>query len=123
MNRMIRVMGRLKMGEIRVSMTTLRQNLGDLVNRAAYGGERIVLVSRGEPRAAIVSIADLRRLERVSQGQTTQDVRYARTLETADHIRERIQRWQEAHNIEPGDSAEILRQLREERGDELSGLR
>lgn len=29
------------MGEIHVSMTTLRQRLGDLVNRAAYGGERI----------------------------------------------------------------------------------
>jgi prevent-host-death family protein len=107
------------MGEIQVSMTTLRQNLGDLVNRAAYGGERIVLVSRGEPRAAIISITDLRRLEQ----QSNQDVGYARTLETADTIRERIQRWQEAHNIEPGDSVEILRQLREERDDDLTGLR
>jgi prevent-host-death family protein len=111
------------MSEIQVSMTTLRQNLGDLVNRAAYGGERIVLVSRGEPRAAIVSITDLRRLEQVSEGQTTQDVRYAHALETADYLRERIRRWQEAHDIEPGDSVEILHQLREERDDELTGLR
>jgi prevent-host-death family protein len=111
------------MSEIRVSMTTLRQNLGDLVNRAAYGGERIVLVSRGEPRAAIIGIADLWQLEQLSSGQTIQYDQFTRALATADRLRERIQRWQEAHSIEPGDAVEDLRQLREERDDEHASLR
>ena len=111
------------MGETQVSMTALRQNLGDLVNRAAYGGEHIVLVSRGEPRAAIISIADLRRLEQLNTEKVLKEDQFTYALETADRLRERIRRWQEAHGIEPGDSVEILRQLREERDDELAGLR
>jgi prevent-host-death family protein len=99
--------------EIQVSMTALRRNLSDLVNRAAYGGERIVLVSRGEPRAAIISIADLRQLEQLSSGQAIQYDQFTRALATADRLRERIQRWQEAHGIKPGDAVEDLRQLRE----------
>lgn len=110
------------MGEIQVSMTALRQNLGDLVNRAAYGGERIVLVSRGEPRAAIISMADLRRLEQTRAGESDQQDRFIHALETADRVRERIRRWQEAHGIEPGDSVEDLRQMREERDEGLLGL-
>lgn len=111
------------MGEIQVSMTALRQNLGDLVNRAAYGGERIVLVSRGEPRAAIIGIDELRRLEQAGAGASEQRDQFAYALERADRVRERIQRWQEAHGIEPGDSVEVLRHMREERDEGLLGLR
>jgi prevent-host-death family protein len=111
------------MSEIQVSMTDLRQKLGDLVNRAAYGGERIVLVSRGEPRAAIIGIEDLRRLEQLGAGQAAGSAQYTPVLAEARLLRERIQRWQEAHGIPPGDSVEDLRQLREERDDQLAGLR
>jgi prevent-host-death family protein len=113
----------MKMGEIQVSMTALRQNLGDLVNRAAYGGERIVLVSRGEPRAAIIGIDDLQRLERAGTEDSKQRDRFTRALETADQVRERIRAWQETRGIEPGDSVEELQRLREQRDDELIGLR
>lgn len=111
------------MGEIQVSMTALRQSLGDLVNRAAYGGERIVLVSRGEARAAIIGIDELRRLEQLNPGEAAHQEQYTRTLATARHLREQIQRWQEAHGIEPEDSVEDLHQLREERDDRLAGVR
>jgi len=110
-------------GEFRVSMTALRQNLGHLVNRAAYGGDRIVLVSRGEPRAAIIGIEELRRLQQLDRGSAAQQDLYTQSLATADRLRERIQRWQEAHGIAPGDSAEDLRRLRERHDDELTGLR
>lgn len=48
-----------------VSLTELKQNMGDIVNQAAYGGERIMLLSRGKERAALISIEDLRRLEQL----------------------------------------------------------
>lgn len=52
------------MAETRVSIGRVKRDISDLVNRVAYGGERIVLTSRGKPKAAIVSIEDYQRLER-----------------------------------------------------------
>ena len=43
-------------------MTRARAELSDLVNRVAYGGERVVLSRHGRAVAAIVSAADLERL-------------------------------------------------------------
>jgi prevent-host-death family protein len=111
------------MSELQVSMTELRQNLGTLVNRAAYGGGRIVLVSHGQPKAAIIGVDDLQRLKRSGEAPASQLDRYAQALAAADQLRERIRCWQEAHGVEPEDSVVTLRQLREERDDEIAGLR
>lgn len=46
-----------------VPVTKARADLADLVNRVAYGGERIALTRHGRTIAAIVSAEDLRRLE------------------------------------------------------------
>jgi prevent-host-death family protein len=50
-------------GETYVSIGRVKRDISDLVNRVAYGGERIVLTSRGKPKAAIVSMGDYARLE------------------------------------------------------------
>ena len=52
------------MSETHVSIGRVKRDLSELVNRVAYGGERIMLTSRGKPKAALVSIADYERLER-----------------------------------------------------------
>lgn len=113
------------MSNVEVTMTQLRQGLGELVNRAAYGGERIILISHGAPRAVIISIEDLKRLEQsAEQGpQIVQQGRYTEALAGAHAVRERIQRWQMENEIEPQNAGEILRELREERDDEILGLR
>ncbi len=41
----------------------VKQSLSKYLNRVAYGRERIIIHSRGEPKAALVSLEDLRRLE------------------------------------------------------------
>ena len=46
------------MPPIQVSIGRVKRDISDLVNRVAYGGERILLTSRGRPKAAIVSIED-----------------------------------------------------------------
>lgn len=46
-----------------VSTVDARDNLSDLVNRAAFGGERIILTRRGKELAAIVPIEDVRWME------------------------------------------------------------
>jgi prevent-host-death family protein len=54
------------MAEIRVAIGQVKRDLSDLVNRVAYGGARIVLTSRGKPKAALVSFEDYQRLEQES---------------------------------------------------------
>jgi prevent-host-death family protein len=52
------------MAETYVSIGQVKRDISDLVNRVAYRGERIVLTSRGKPKAALVSMEDYERLER-----------------------------------------------------------
>jgi prevent-host-death family protein len=46
-----------------VGIAEIKRNISSLVNRVAFGRERILLTSRGKPKAALVSIEDLQRLE------------------------------------------------------------
>jgi prevent-host-death family protein len=48
---------------IKVSASTARDGFPELITRAGYGGERIVVERRGKAIAAIISYADLERLE------------------------------------------------------------
>lgn len=50
------------MTEIRVSIGQVKRDISDLVNRVAYRGERVVLTSRGKPKAVLVSVEDYARL-------------------------------------------------------------
>ena len=47
----------------RVSVTEAKKSFSEFLNRAAYGNERIVVTSHDKPKAAVISIEDLRRLE------------------------------------------------------------
>lgn len=49
----------------RVSVTEAKKSFSEFLNRAAFGQERIVITSHKKPKAAVVSIEDLRRLERL----------------------------------------------------------
>jgi prevent-host-death family protein len=42
----------------RVSIGRVKRDISELVNRVAFGKERIVLTSRGKPKAVIVSLED-----------------------------------------------------------------
>jgi prevent-host-death family protein len=41
------------------------------VNRVAFGGERIILTSRGKPKAVLIGIEDLRKLEGLERVEST----------------------------------------------------
>lgn len=47
----------------RTSVTEIKQNCADLLNRVAYGKERIVLHRRGKDIVALVPIEDFELLE------------------------------------------------------------
>jgi len=50
---------------MRLNVVELRQSLADILNRAEYQGERIVIHRRGKDAAAIIPIDDLKLLERL----------------------------------------------------------
>jgi len=52
------------MADTRVAIGQVKRDISELVNRVAYGGERVILTSRGKPKAALVSMADYERLQR-----------------------------------------------------------
>ncbi len=45
-----------------VSIGQVKRDISELVNRVTYAGERIILTSRGKPKAALVSMEDYERL-------------------------------------------------------------
>ena len=49
----------------RLNVVELRQSLADILNRAEYQGERIIIHRRGKDAAAIIPIKDLHLLERL----------------------------------------------------------
>jgi prevent-host-death family protein len=103
-----------------VSVTELKQNLGAIINQAAYGGKRIILLSHGKERAALISIEDLRLLETLHQGNEREiyQSRQLNLLGEARQLREAV--GESGYNA---DSSSILEEAREERLNDLTGLR
>ena len=48
---------------LEMSTVEARENFSDLINKAAYGNQRVVLTRRGKPLVAVVSLDDLDQLK------------------------------------------------------------
>ncbi|MDO0930065.1 type II toxin-antitoxin system Phd/YefM family antitoxin [Streptomyces sp. TG1A-8] len=46
-----------------IPVTQARSELAELINRVVYGGEHVVLTRHGKPLVALVSAADLERIQ------------------------------------------------------------
>jgi len=92
----------------RVGLAAARNNLSGLINDAAHGHQRIVIESRGRPKAAIVSIEDLQRLDEIGDGRKPTRSPMLRWLdETQDALRRQ-------RPLAAGATLEALRAVREE---------
>jgi prevent-host-death family protein len=60
-----------------LTVAEARNRFSDVLRRAEYGGERVVVERHGKPVAAIVSTDDLRRLEAADDAADLQDARAA----------------------------------------------
>lgn len=63
--------------EKQVSTVDARNNFGDLMNRAAYGKERLILTRRGKKLAALVPVEDLEVLEAIEDRVDLEEARKA----------------------------------------------
>ncbi len=109
------------MREVQIGLGELCQQLSDVVTRVTRGHERVVLMSGGQPTAAVIGVEDLRRLQAANDNSTAS--RLAPLLIVADRVREQIQQWQISHHIQYPDSVETLRELREARDAGFDDLR
>ncbi|MFE7650330.1 type II toxin-antitoxin system Phd/YefM family antitoxin [Streptomyces phaeoluteigriseus] len=79
-----------------IPVTQARAELADLINRVVYGGERVVVTRHGKPLVALVSAADLERLDaldalEVSAGeQVVSSVPAVREVASASRERQRF---------------------------------
>lgn len=63
-----------------IPVTQARAELADLINRVVYGGERVVVTRHGKPLVALVSAADLERLEKLQESVEDQVVTSVSTV-------------------------------------------
>lgn len=56
-----------------VSISQLKDRLSEYLNRVAFGRERIIVASRGKPKAAVISLSDLELLEELEDAQAARE--------------------------------------------------
>jgi len=59
----------------KIASSTARSEFADMVNRAAYAGERVIVHRRKKPVAAVVPLADLELLERLEDRVDLEEAR------------------------------------------------
>jgi len=89
-----------------VSVAEVKARLSGLVNAVAFGGERIIIQSRGRSKAALVSLEDLQHLEGAHPARPSKT---QRALAHADRVRKTLK------GIKLRDSVEELSRVREGR--------
>ncbi|MCX4452477.1 type II toxin-antitoxin system Phd/YefM family antitoxin [Streptomyces sp. NBC_01340] len=76
-----------------IPVTQARAELADLINRVVYGGERVVVTRHGKPLVALVSAADLERLEELPESveeQVVSSLSSVREVASAPRERQRF---------------------------------
>jgi len=68
------------MNAVTISAGRMRDNFGDVLNRVRYAGERFIVKRRGDPLAALISVAELERLERLERERDEEILRMAKAV-------------------------------------------
>jgi prevent-host-death family protein len=102
------------------SMSRAKEKMSELVSRVIKEGERIVLTSRGKPRAALVSIEDLERLQAADTTRKRDLESFFRDIDRASEVRDKI--CKERRGILQN-SSDLIREMRDERDEQIIGLR
>ncbi len=68
-----------------ISTTNARTNFTDIVNKAAYGAERVILTRRGQKVAALISMEELELLQFIEDHIDVEDAKKA-LAEPGDNI-------------------------------------
>ena len=61
----------------KLTTSAVRSSFADMVNRASYGGERVIIHRRNKPVAALVPLEDLLRIEEIEDAMDIKAARQA----------------------------------------------
>lgn len=101
-----------------VSIAEARRTLSDLVTSVGFGGKRVILARHGKPVAVVISWDDLRKLEACEQPENNaRKAAGLAALEEARAVSAMI--LAERHGEYLPSAADVIREAREERTDEL----
>jgi prevent-host-death family protein len=75
---------------IEISVSEAKASLSEYINRAAYGRERVVILSRGKRKAAIISADDLSQMEEWEEEHEAAMLAKAMETETRFHSIEEV---------------------------------
>ncbi len=100
------------MTTMKINMRRARERFSEIVNTVAIKGEKVILVSKNKPKAAIISLKDLESLEKPA-------IKRAKRLSQIERIR-KIRNALLRKGI-VSDSTDTLQKIRGERVDKLSG--
>lgn len=95
-----------------VSVGEAKARLSNLINAVAFGNDRVLIRSRGRPKAALVSVEDLHRLEGSPSAPPSKADRLLALMQ-ADRVRKALE------GLRLTDSLEELERLR---GGRVRGL-
>jgi prevent-host-death family protein len=73
-----------------VSIGQVKRDISELVNRVAYQGERVILTSRGRPKAVLVSLADYEKIQQAEQGLPSRSAWLVEAQALAARIKARL---------------------------------
>lgn len=104
-----------------LTVAEARRTFGDVISKVGYGGKRIVVQRHGKPVAAVISFEDMQKLEEFERQRNERYERGMAALREAQRVSELIFRERNGEYLP--DSAEVIREMREERVDEILGLR
>jgi prevent-host-death family protein len=76
---------------IEVSIGQVKRDISELVNRVAYKGERVILTSRGRPKAVLVSLVDYEKIQQAEQGLPSRSAWLVEAQALAARIKERLE--------------------------------
>lgn len=69
-----------------VSLVSLRNSLGDIINEVAYGTQRRIISKNGKPIAALVSMQELELLEKLEEAADVAALEKARAEDDGQRI-------------------------------------
>jgi len=104
-----------------VGIAEMKRDISAIINRVAFGRERIILASRGRPKAALVSVQDLQKLEALEKiASPPSHAQQKAALAMAQAVREMT--LARRGGVPFSDVSDDLHSLREARDLELAGL-
>jgi prevent-host-death family protein len=107
------------MSDTAVSIGQVKRDISELVNRVAFAGERIVLTSRGKPKAALVSIEDYEKLKQSQDDERI--VQWQNWLAASDVLAENILAERNGKPVDMDAAWDAYLSERESRDDQILG--